>query len=197
MVNSTIESLDDDKIKLSIDVDEAMVGKAEDAAFGRLAKQVRLPGFRKGKAPRKVLEAHFGRGVARGEALEEIIPESFLAAAAEHELDIVGRPDYELVDGIEGGPVSFTATVLVRPSVNVGGYDGLRVEVPSFEVSDEDIDADVDRLRAQFGELAPVDRAAETGDRVTIDIEGTYDDEPVPGLTAATSRMANNTGGNA
>ena len=185
MVKSTIETLDDNKIKMSVEVDDETMSAAESEAFKQIAKQVQLPGFRRGKVPRRVIESHFGKGVARGQAIEEAVPEAFLKAAAEHELDFIGPPDYDITDGVEEGTLTFDAVVEVRPQINVGGYDGLRVEIPSPFVTEDEISEQIDQVRGQFGELEDVDRAAEPGDRVTIDIEGTHDGEPVEGLTAS------------
>lgn len=185
MVKSSIETLEDNRVKMTIEVEASELDLAINDAFKSLSKQVRLPGFRPGKVPRKVLEAHFGRDVARGQAIEESVPNYFLEAAADHEVDFISAPEYDVTGGLEEGPLQFDATVQVRPVINVGGYQSLKIEIPSPKVSDEDIDAQADQVRGQFGELEEVERPAETGDRVTIDINGTYDGEEVEGLTAA------------
>lgn len=185
MVKSSIETLDDNTVKMAIELDESSLDAAVDEAFRKIAKQVRLPGFRPGKVPRKVIESHFGKNVARGQAIEEAIPDGFLEAAAEHEVDFIAPPSYDITGGEEEGILTFDATVQVRPQVNIGGYQNLKVEVPSPEPSVEDIDEQIDNIRKQFGELEAVERAAAEGDRVTIDIEGTLAGEPVEGLTAS------------
>ncbi|MDW3218035.1 MAG: trigger factor [Acidimicrobiales bacterium] len=184
-VSSTIETLDDNKVKLSVEVDEAEFDAAIDAAFKRIAKEVRMPGFRPGKAPRKLLEAQFGSAVGREEALREALPDYYARAVVDHDVDVIAPPEIDITGGQETGAVTFDAVVEVRPVVEVGGYNGLRVEIPSPTPSDEEIDEQIDRMRQQYAEFQAVERAAEDGDHVTIDIEGTHDGEAVPGLTTS------------
>jgi len=184
-ISSTVELLDDNKVKLSVEVDEAEFDTAIDAAFKRIAKEVRMPGFRPGKAPRKLLEAQFGHGVGREEALREALPDYYAQAVVNHDVDVIAPPDIDITAGQEEGPVSFDAVVEVRPVVEVGGYDGLKVEIPSPTPSDEEIDEQIDRMRQQYAEFVTVERAADDGDHVTIDIAGTHEGEDVPGLTTS------------
>lgn len=183
-MKSTVEALEGNKVKLSIAVDETEFEADIDAAFKRIAREVRLPGFRPGKAPRKVLEARIGLEAARGEAFEQALPKYYLEAVDEHDVDVIAQPEWEITAGQESGDVAFEATVEVRPVVTVGGYDSLRVTIPSPNVDDEEIDARIDRLRESFAELQDVERPAQTGDNVTIDITGSRDGEPMDGLTA-------------
>jgi trigger factor len=184
-ISSTLESLDDNKVKLSVEVDEAEFDSAIDAAFKRIAKEVRMPGFRPGKAPRKLLEAQFGKAVGREEALREALPDYYAHAVVTHDVDVIAAPEIEITAGQDDGQVTFDAVVEVRPSVEVAGYDGLRVEIPSPTPSAEDIDEQLDRMRSQFATFEPVDRPAQDGDHVTIDIVGTHAGEDVPGLTTS------------
>ena len=142
-----------------------------------------MPGFRPGKAPRRLLEAQFGSAVGREEALREAMPEYYAQAVIDHDVDVVAPPEIEITGGQEDGPVQFDAVVEIRPSVSAAGYDGLRVEIPNPVASDEEIDEQIDNLRRNFAELCAVERAAADEDHVTIDIEATHGDEPVPGLT--------------
>ena len=182
-MKSTVETLDDNRVKLSVEVDEETFDVAVDAAFKRIAKEVRMPGFRPGKAPRRLLEAQFGSAVGREEALREAMPEYYAQAVIEHDVDVVAPPEIEITGGQEDGPVQFDAVVEIRPSVSAAGYDGLRVEIPNPVASDEEIDEQIDNLRRNFAELSVVERPAADDDHVTIDIEATHGDEPVPGLT--------------
>lgn len=183
-MRSTVEPLEGNKVRLSVEVDESELEPAIDAAFKRIAREVRLPGFRPGKAPRKLLEARLGVGVAREEALRDAVPGYYADAIAMHEVDAIAPPEIEITDGAESGPVTFDAVVEVRPSVTVAGYQNLRVEIPSPEPTDADVDEQLDRLRDQYAELVTVDRPAAEGDLVTIDIEGTRDGELLEGYTA-------------
>ena len=172
------------KVKLTVQVEEAELEPAIDAAWREIAKEVRIPGFRPGKAPRALMEKQIGAGYARSEALNKAIPEFYSEAVVEHDVDVIAQPELDITDGQESGDVTFTAVVGIRPSIIVAGYNGLRVEVPSPEVPEDEIEAQIDRLRGQYGELTAVERAAAEGDYVTIDISGTQDGEEVDGLTA-------------
>ncbi len=182
-MKTTVETLEDNRVTLNVEVDEAEFDSAVDAAFKRIAQEVRMPGFRPGKAPRRLLEAQFGHQVGREEALRESMPEYYAQAVIEHDVDVVAPPEIEITDGQEEGPIVFEAVVEVRPSVNAAGYDGLRVEIPSPIPSTDEIDEQIDNLRKNFAELETVERAAADGDHVTIDIECQHEGEAVPGLT--------------
>jgi trigger factor len=184
-VKTTVEELEDNKVKLSVEV-EAEVFEAEvEKAFKKIGRDVRLPGFRKGKVPRKVLEARFGSGMARGQALEDSIPDYFLQALGEHEIDMISPPEYDVTGGLEEGNLAFDAVVAVRPAVEIDGYDPMTIEIPAPTPTDEEIQERVDSFLGQFGELASVERAAEDGDTVTMDIATTQNGEEVEGLTAS------------
>ena len=184
LMKSEVVALDGNKVKLSVEVDEAEIDKALDSAFKRIAQEVRIPGFRPGKAPRRILEARLGSDVARQEALREALPDWYARAVEEHEVDVIAPPEIDITSGAEEGAISFDAVVEVRPKINVAGYDRLRVVVPAPTVDESDVDAQVERLRGQFGELRTVERPAVDGDHVTIDIAGSIAGEPIEGLTA-------------
>jgi trigger factor len=183
-VRSTVEPLEGNKVKLSVEVDEQEFEKAIDEAFRKIAREVRIPGFRPGKAPRKVLEARIGKETARVQALNDAIPDYYTQAVVEHAVDVIAAPEIDIVSGQDDGPVAFDAVVEVRPQVTVPGYASLRVTIPSPSVTDEEIDAQLERLRSQYGELVAVERPAAAGDYVTIDIAGSQGGEPLEGLTA-------------
>jgi len=181
-VKSTVEPLEGNKVKLSVEVDEAEFDKDIDAAFRKLAREVRLPGFRPGKAPRRVLEARIGLAPAREQALRDGIPNYLAKAVREHDVDLIATPEIEITGGAEDGQVAFDATCEVRPVVTVAGYGGLRVELPSPEATDQDVQEVIDSERRRHGSLTPVERPAARGDFVTLDMEAERDGEPVPGL---------------
>jgi trigger factor len=183
-MKTTVEPLEGNLVKLSVELDESEFEQDIDAAFRRIAREVRIPGFRPGKAPRRVLEARLGPGVARQEALREALPNYYARAVSDHEVDVIAPPEIDITTGEEDGPVAFDAVVEIRPKVEVPGYGSLRITVPSPEVGEEEVDAQIERLRSNMGELQSVDRAARDGDQVSIDIAGSVDGEPVPGLTA-------------
>ena len=176
-MKSSLETLDDNKVKLSVEVDESEVDKAVDAAFRKMAREVRIPGFRPGKAPRRLLEARLGTGTARQEAIRESLPDFYARALIDNDVEPIAPPEIEITGGQETGPVSFDAVVEVMPQIRVVGYEGLRVALPSLTVTDEDVDAQVDRLRDQFGELQTVSRQARAGDHVSMDRKVSRGDE--------------------
>jgi trigger factor len=162
------------KVRLTVEIDEAEIDEALDEVMKRLSREVRVPGFRPGKVPRRVIEARMGGSAAlRGEALREALPDFYARAVTDTEVDPIDQPDIDITSGDEAGPVSFDAVVLVRPTVAIPGYQGLVVTVPTLEVSDEEVTAQIDRMRATSGELVEVGRPIQTGDQVTIDIHGT------------------------
>jgi len=180
-------------VKLTVEIDPVELDRAIDTACRRVSREVRIPGFRPGHAPRRVLEARLGQETLRQEALRDVIPELYAKAVDEHGIDAIAPPEIELGhpegDGepalpAMGEPVSFEAVVQVRPELNLVGYQGLEVTAPTLDVGEEEIDAHVDRLRDHYAELRAVERPAADGDHVTIDIRATLDGEAVPGLTA-------------
>ncbi|MBV8160102.1 MAG: trigger factor [Acidimicrobiia bacterium] len=183
-MKSSVEPVEGNKVKVSVEIDEAEFDKAIDAAFRKIARQTRIPGFRPGKAPRRILEARLGADVAREEALRDSLPDYYIQALEDQDVDAIAAPEIEITSGQESGPVQFEAVVEVRPQVSIAGYQGLRITVPSPEVSDEEVDRQLDRLREQFGELQTVSRPARDGDHVLIDLSGYRHSEQIEGLTA-------------
>lgn len=184
-VRSSVESLTDNQIKLTIELDEAEFETEIEAAFKRIAREVRIPGFRPGRAPRRLLEAQLGPQAGRVEALRASLPDYYTRAIVEHDIDVIDAPQIEVTEGSESGPVCFDAVVDVRPAVLVSGYDTLSVEIPSPVVDEAEIRGEIDGFRQQFAELSPVSRAAVDGDHLTIDITGTLGGETIDGLTTS------------
>lgn len=182
-MKAEVAPLEGNRIKLSVEVDEVEVEKAIDATFERLTKELQVPGFRRGKVPRRVLEARLGRPRARQEALDRHIPEWYERAVNDKSVDVIADPDIEVTAGQETGVLSFDAVVEVRPRLHLEGYQSLQVKVASPEVSEEDVQAQVDRLRGNFAELEVVEREARTGDSVVVDMTATRDGKPVAGLS--------------
>jgi trigger factor len=172
-MKSTVEPLEGNKVKLSVEVDAAEFEVALDQAFRRIAKEVRVPGFRPGKVPRKVLEARVGTGAARQEALREALPGYYVEALKDNDVDAIAQPEIAITAGEESGPVTFEATVEVRPTIEIQGYGGLQVVVPRMDVTDEDVDRALRRLRSADAVLVDVDRPAEVGDVLTVDLKAT------------------------
>ena len=184
-VRSSVETLTDHRVKLTIELDEAEFETEIEAAFKRIAREVRIPGFRPGRAPRRLLEAQLGPQTGRVEALRASLPDYYARAVVEHDIDVIDTPHIEVTEGSESGPVCFDAVVDVRPAVLVSGYDDLRVQIPSPVVDQAEISGEIDRFRQQFAEMSPVSRAAVDGDHLMIDITGTLDGETIDGLTTS------------
>ncbi len=183
-MRSTVAPLEGNKVKLSIEVEAGEFEEAINAAFKKIAKEVRLPGFRPGKAPRKVLEARFGHQAGREQAFQDALPEYYSAAVIEHDVDVIAPPDIDITEGQESGDIAFDAVVEVRPTIEVPGYGGLQVTLERPGVDEAALDAQIDRMRELDSTLVEVDRPIDTGDTVTINVAGTLDGEPQSGLTA-------------
>ncbi|HXW78130.1 MAG TPA: trigger factor [Acidimicrobiales bacterium] len=175
--------LEGNKVKLSVEVEESEVEQAIDDTFVKFAKELRVPGFRPGKAPRRVLEARIGRPAARQEALDQHIPFWYDRAVRDKAVDVINDPEIEVTAGKDEGALSFDAVVEVRPQLKLVGYEALKVTIPSPVVTEDELQAQVDRLRGNFAELAPVEREARNGDSVVIDMTATRDGKPVPGMS--------------
>jgi trigger factor len=172
-MRATAEPEEGNKVRLTVEVDESEIDEALDSVLRRLSREVRVPGFRPGKVPRRVIEARLGGATAlRGEALREALPDFYAKALSDTEVDPIDQPEIDITSGDESGAVSFDAIVEVRPTVSIAGYQGLVVTLPGLDVPEEEITDQIDRLRATSGELAEVARPVEKGDQVTIDITG-------------------------
>jgi trigger factor len=181
-MQTTLERTDKHTVKLTVEVPPDEFGKDLDRAYRKIAQQVRIPGFRKGKVPKQIIDAQFGREAVLGEFLEDSVPAYYRDALREHDLAPIADPDIELGDVEEGRPLVFTAVVEVRPrlSLDDSDYKGISVERPRIEISDEDVDRFLDSLRERFAELETVGRPARSGDYAVIDVRATVHDQEVP-----------------
>jgi trigger factor len=184
-MQTTVEPLEGNKVKLHVTIPAQEFERAIDDAFRKLAREVRIPGFRPGKAPRRLLEARFGPDVAREQALRDSLPEYYVEAVVEHDVDAIAPPDIEITSGQDGGDVSFEAVVEVRPQVRIEGYDALKVEIPFAAVDDAAVDAQIDALRERFADLEDSEYPLIDDAYATIDITGSVDGDAVEGLTAS------------
>ena len=182
LMKSSVEPLEGNKVKLYVEVDEAEFDRDIDLAFKAIAREVKLPGFRNGKAPRRVLEARIGLGPAREQALRDAIPRYLGKAVREHDVDLIATPQIEVPGGQEDGMVEFEAECEVRPEVTIPGYGGLRIELDSIEPTDEEVEEAQQVELRSAGSLDVVDRPAREGDFLTIDLAATRDGEEVAGL---------------
>lgn len=167
---------------LEIEVGEDAVGRALDQAFRKVVAKVNVPGFRKGKVPRKIFEARFGVESLYQDALDILLPEAYSGAVIEAQLDPVDRPSIDIVQMEVGKPLLFKATVTVKPEVTLGEYKGVTYEDKSFDVTDEQVEEELDRIRKSHAELHVLeDGVAETGDLLVIDFVGSVDGEVFEG----------------
>jgi trigger factor len=174
------EALGPTRVKLTVEVPFEELKTSLDAAYRKIGGQVKVQGFRPGKVPPRILDQRVGRGTVLQEAVDEALPRFYSQAATEQELDVVGRPEVDVTSFADGEPLVFTAEVDVRPEIELPDYDALPVTVDAVVVTDQDIDDQLDTLRRRFGTLEGVDRPAETGDFVSIDLAAARDGVPVP-----------------
>jgi len=194
-MRASAEPLEGNKVKLSVEVEEDELRDAVEETFRRLAREVRVPGFRPGKVPRRLLEVRLGARAIREEVIRHALPGYYEKALEQADVEAIAPPTIDVTAGEEGGPLAFDAVVEVRPKVSVAGYEGLVVTLPSPEPTEAEVDAQVDRLRGQFATLEEVDRPAREGDVVTLDVSGTRAGVSVPGLSATDLVYEIGTGG--
>ena len=177
-----VEKLEKNRVSLEVELGADQVDKALDQAYRRVVKKVNIPGFRKGRVPRKILEMRLGKGVLYEEAVEILLPEAYAKAVEEASLEPIDQPQIEDIQIEEGSPFRFSATVEVKPEVKLGQYKGLPVERKKAEVSEEEVDNFLENLRERTATWRVVEEGeAEDGDLVIIDFTGYVDGEPLQG----------------
>jgi trigger factor len=172
---ATIKRLDPTQVELEIAIPKEELDAARERAFRHLVKNVRIPGFRPGKAPRKIFEAQYGTSAIEERAIDSVVPGAYSKALAENDLVPVDEPQMELLPEEEGQPLRVRATVAVRPEIELHDYKGVEVEGPSIAIGDEEVEAALEGLRKESATLVPVDRPVATGDVPTLDFEGKID----------------------
>ena len=177
-----VEKLEHNMAKLTIEVPETELEAAIEKAYQKQKKSISLPGFRKGKAPRVMIEKMYGKGVFLEDAAKSLIPVQYSMAAGESGLEIVSQPTIDVTQLEPGKPFIFTAEVAVKPEVTLGEYKGVEVEKQNTEVLDEEVDAEIFKERESNSRMIDVeDRAVENGDTVNLDFEGFVDGEAFEG----------------
>jgi len=170
------ENVGNRQIALNIEAEDAELDKSLDEAYHHLVKEVSIPGFRKGKAPRAVLVQHVGKQSMLDEALEHLIPQLYKQAIESQEIEPIARPEVEI---IKTEPVVFKATVSLKPEVKLGDYHGIKLEPgPAIKIARKEVTAALEEIRERQGAWVPVDRSVELGDLVTMDIEANVDGKP-------------------
>jgi trigger factor len=176
-VGVTTERLEGSLVALEIVVDDDRLEGAMKKAVNRISQQVKIPGFRPGKAPRGVVERHVGKGMILQEALDQLVPDAYTEAIQAEELEVIDQPDIEV---ISTDPLSFKATVAVRPTIELNDYEAIRIPLPETKVSDEDREDALTELRRRFAMLEPVDRGIQWGDTIRADVTVDIEDQDEP-----------------
>lgn len=181
MAVTEMKTNEDKKVELTITVDAETFGKAVDEVFKKNVKRMTVPGFRRGKAPRKMIEKMYGEGVFYEEAVNNTYPAAYDAAVEEKGIEPVDRADIEVL-GVGKDGYTFKATVTVKPEVSIDGYKGIEIEKKVVEATDGEVDAELSRMQEQGGRVIAVEgRAAQNGDTAVIDFEGFVDDQAFEG----------------
>ncbi len=191
-MKSTVEKLSPTRVRINVEVPFTELEPDFDRAFKELAKQVRLPGFRPGKAPRKLLEARIGRGAVLEQVVNDALPSRYSEALTSSDVQPLGQPEIEITKLADNEELVFTAEVDVRPEITLPDLAALTITVDPIEVTEEDVDAELQSLRARFGTLTGVERPVQTGDFVSIDLSATVDGVDVP--DAATEGLSHEVG---
>jgi len=181
MNSSTLTRLTPTEVALEFPIADAEMSAAEERAYRALVRSARLPGFRKGKIPRKIFEQAYGKETLTSRAVDEVLPDVYARALREHDLEPVKAPRLEVLEQSDGRPTRVKATVEVRPSISLAPYTGVSVTRRPIAVSDEDLDRSIAALARERATLVPVDREARLGDVVTVDFEGSVGGEPFEG----------------
>ena len=183
-MKSTVEHLNPTRVKLTVEVPFDELGPHFDKAYGALAGQVRIPGFRPGKVPAKILDARLGRGAILSEVVNDAVPSKYGQAVADNELNPIGQPEIEVTRIEDNDLLEFTAEVDVRPEIVLPPVGEIAVTVDDVEVTDADIDEQVEALRERFASTTAVERVAADGDLVNLDLRASVDGEELEDATA-------------
>lgn len=180
-MKSAVENLSPTRAKLTVEVPFEELKPSLDAAYKKIAQQINVPGFRRGKVPPAVIDRQVGRGVVLDEAINEVVPAKYMEALRENELEPLAQPEIEVTKLEDNDTLEFTAEVDVKPQFELPAYEGLEAEVEDVEVTDADVEEQVQALRERFGTLTEVEREAADGDFVTIDLTAAKEGETVEG----------------
>ena len=176
-MKTSVDKLSDTRVKLNVTVPFDELGKEIDQAYKAIAQQVNIPGFRRGKAPRQLIDARFGRGPILEQVVNDMLPTRYEQALAENDLNPLGQPDIDVTKIEDNDVVEFTAEIDVRPEIEVPDFSQISVTVPELKVDDAAVDAELDTLRERFGELKDTKRKLKKDDFAIIDLEATINGE--------------------
>jgi len=178
-VKSTAENLSPTRVRLSVEVPFEELRTSLDAAYKKIGAQIRVPGFRPGKVPARIIDQRVGRAAVLQEAVNEVVPRKYVEAAQEHALKALGQPEIDVTNLSDNESLSFTAEVDVRPEITMPDLNGMEITVDDAAVTDADVDEQLDALRDRFGSLAGVERPVQNGDYVSIDLTASIDGEEI------------------
>lgn len=184
-MKSAVESLNPTRVKLSVEVPFEELKPSLDAAYKKIAQQIAVPGFRKGRVPAAIIDQRVGRNAVLVEAVNEALPGLYTKALEENEITPLSQPELQVDDVEDGTMLAFTAELDVLPKIELPEYHGLNAEVDEISVEDSDVDEQLENLRQRFGTLQTVERPAQTGDFVTIDLAASKDGEEIADAQAA------------
>ncbi|CAM3385008.1 trigger factor [Nocardioides dubius] len=180
-MKSAVETLSPTRAKLTIEVPFEELKPSLDAAYKKIAQQINVPGFRRGKVPALVIDRQVGRGAVLDQAINDVLPQKYFEALQENELEPIGQPEIDVTKLEDNEILEFTAEVDIKPDFELPAYDGIEASVEDIEISDEDVTEQVEALRERFATLKVVERAAADGDFVTIDLAARQDGEVLDG----------------
>ncbi|NLG45117.1 trigger factor [Gordonia sp. (in: high G+C Gram-positive bacteria)] len=178
-MKSTVEQLSPTRVKLNVEIPFEDLSGDFDRAYKSLAQQIRIPGFRPGKAPAKLIEARVGRQAVLEQVVNDALPAKYSEVITEADVKAISQPEIDLAELVYGEPVKFTAEVDVRPEITLPEFASIAVEVDPIEVAEADVEEELDNLRARFGTLVGADRGVTDGDFVSLDLSATVDGETV------------------
>ncbi len=184
-MKSSVETLNPTRVRLTVEVPFSELKPSLDSAYKRIAAQITIPGFRKGRVPAMVIDQRVGRGVVLEEAVNEHLPKAYNAAVDEHKVKPLGQPELDVTPVEDGADLTFTAEVDVRPDIELPDYTGIPVTVDDAVVSDEDVAEQLRSLQARFASLTVVDRPVADGDFVMIDLSAADEGEPIEDASAS------------
>ena len=180
-MKSAVETLSPTRAKLTVEVPFEELKPSLDAAYKKIAKQVNIPGFRRGKVPPQIIDRQVGRGAVLDQALNDVLPSKYAEALQENDLEPLAQPEIEVTKFEDNAALEFTAEVDVKPVIELPSYEGITAQVDDIEISDADVEEQINFLRERFGVLKDVERPAADGDFVVIDLKATQDGGEVEG----------------
>lgn len=194
-MKARIEKTENNRTTMIVEVDPQQFEAAMERSYRKNVKKILVPGFRKGKAPRKIIETRYGESIFYEDAINYIITDTYGPSVKELGIEPVDHPEFDVVQLEKGKPFIYKAEVTVKPEVKLGAYKGIEAEQLKFEITEETVNHELEKLRNASARFVPVDRPAEKGDILTVDFEGFVDEKPFEGSKATNFRLELGAGG--